>query len=164
MKKLNRIFVVGHPASGKAYFGKYLAERLGYKFIDADIGLELKIGLTIKEILSQAGLKQYESTQEIIFDSLSKKSGIVVGLDCYLGNTPRILEHLKNACVVFLQVTLQTQIRRGSNQYEPLTTEYNFEDMLQSLHHERDNYYNQISDIVSYQLMMEMLINILMLF
>ncbi|KTD63471.1 shikimate kinase [Legionella shakespearei] len=148
MKELKRIFVVGHPAAGKAYFSKHLAERLGYKFVDADMGLEHRIGLTISEILGQAGLKQYEHTQEVIFDSLSKQSGIVVGLDCHVGNTLKIQEYLKNACVVFIKTTLETQIRRGGSQHVPLTNVHNIEDVLKTLHDERNEYYNQISDIV----------------
>ena len=148
MKKLNRIFIVGQPAAGKAYFGKHLAERISYQFIDADIGLEHRIGITINEILGHAGIKQYEHTQEIIFDSLSKQSGIVVGLDCYIGNTPKIRDYLKRSCVVFLNVTLKTQIRRAGSQREPLINEHHFEDMLKALHNERNDYYHQISDLV----------------
>ncbi|STX55637.1 shikimate kinase [Legionella beliardensis] len=148
MKKLNRIFIVGQPAAGKAYFGKHLAERLGYQFIDADMGLEHRIGLSINEILGQAGLKQYEHTQEIIFSSLSKQSGVVVGLDCYIGNTLKIRDYLKGACVIFLKVTLETQVRRAGSRHEPLTSEHNFEDMLKALHNERNDYYHQISDVV----------------
>lgn len=147
MKELKRIFVVGHPAAGKAYFSKHLAERLGYKFVDADMGLEHRTGLTINEILGEAGLKQYEHTQEIIFDSLSKQTGIVVGLDCYVGNTPKILGYLKNACVVFLKTTLETQIRRGGSQQESLTRVHNIEDLLKTLQDERNEYYTQISDV-----------------
>ncbi|WP_019216060.1 shikimate kinase [Legionella tunisiensis] len=148
MKELKRIFVIGHPAAGKAYFSKSLADRLGYQFVDADMGLEHRIGLTIKEILGQAGLEQYERVQETIFDSLSKRSGVVVGLDCYVGNTPKIRNNLKNACVVFLKTTLETQIRRCGSRHEPLTTDQNYEDVLKTLHDDRNDYYYEISNVI----------------
>lgn len=150
MKELKRIFVIGHPAAGKAYFSQHLAERLGYQFVDADLGLEHIIGLTIKDILGQAGLEQYERTQETIFDSLSKRSGVVVGLDCHIGNTPRIQEHLKNACVVFLRTTLETQLRRCGSRHEPLASNQNYEEVLKKIQDERNDFYNEISDIVLY--------------
>ncbi|WP_133130566.1 shikimate kinase [Legionella yabuuchiae] len=148
MKKLKRIFVIGHPAVGKAYFAKHLADRLGYQFVDADMGLEHRIGLTLGEILGQAGLEHYERSQEIIFDSLSKRSGVVVGLDCHIGKTPKIRECLKSACVVFLKTALETQIRRCGSRHEPLISDQNYEEVLKTLHHDRNDYYNEISNVV----------------
>lgn len=147
MKELKRIFVIGHPAVGKAYFAKNLADRLGYQFVDADMGLEHRIGLTIKEILGQAGLEHFERSQETIFGSLSKKSGVVVGLDCHVGKTPKIRECLKNACVVFIKTTLETQIRRSGSR-EPLISDQNYEDLFKTLHDNRDDFYNEISNVV----------------
>lgn len=147
MKELKRIFVVGHPAVGKAYFAKHLAEKIGYKFIDADMGLEHRIGLGIKDILGYEGVKHYTHIQEKIFESLSQQSGIVVGLDCYIGNTPIIKEYLKNAYVVFLKTTVETQLRRCGSRHDTLTSEQNYEDVLKSLQYERNDFYKGVSDI-----------------
>ncbi|QEY51611.1 LuxR family transcriptional regulator [Legionella longbeachae] len=147
MNELRRIYILGHPAAGKAFFSKSLADTLGYQFIDADMGLEHKVGLSIKEILGQSGLEHYERTQESILDALSKRSGIVVGLDCYIGNTPKVREYLNNGCVIFLNTSVQTQIRR-SGTCEPLIGDKYYEDLFSTLHADRDDYYNQISDFV----------------
>lgn len=148
MKKAERVYIVGHPAAGKAYFSQYLADKLGYHFIDADMGLEHRFGLNLKEILGREGLLHYGKTQERLFDDLAKRSAIVVGLDCYLSQSPAIIEHLKNACVVFLKTSIETQLRRCGSRHEPLISEYNYEQVLRGLHTERNDFYHQISDIV----------------
>ncbi|KTD11054.1 shikimate kinase [Legionella gratiana] len=147
MNEVKRIYVLGHPAAGKAFFSKSLADKLDYQFIDADMGFEHRIGLPIKEILGQAGLEQYERIQDKIYDTLSKQSGIVVGLDCYIGNTPKVHEYLSKACVVFLKTTIETQVRRSGIR-EPLIADQNYEDLFKTLHEDRDDYYNEISDVV----------------
>lgn len=147
MNELKRIYILGHPAAGKALFSKSLADKLGYQFVDADMGLEHNVGLSIENILGQAGLEHYERIQETIFDTLSKQSGIVVGLDCHIGNTPKVREYLNNGCVIFLKTSLQTQIRRSGTR-EPLIGDKNYEVLFTTLHADRDDYYNEISDFV----------------
>lgn len=146
MTQAKRIYIVGHPAAGKAYFGRHLAERLGYHFVDADMGLEHQIGLTFKEILGGAGLEQYGRTQERIFNALSERVAIVAGLECYIADTPAIRAHLKNACVIFLKTTLETQLRRCGSRHEPLVSERSYESVLAELHRDRNDFYGEVSD------------------
>src|SRR5687768_14058473 len=136
MKELKRIYIIGHPAAGKASFSKSLADKLGYQFVDADMGLEHRVGLPIEKILGQVGLEHYEKTQETILDALSKQSGIVVGLDCHIGNTPKVREYLSNGCVIFLNTSLQTQIRRSGIR-ESLIGDKNYSDLFNTLHADR---------------------------
>jgi len=147
MKELTRVFVIGHPAAGKALFSKNLADRLGFQFIDADMGLEHGIGRKIDDILRKEGLASYNHTQEVILNSLSQKSGIVVGLDCHVGNSPQTLAYLKNACIIYLKTTVETQLRRSGSQV-PLIGNENYEVLFKTLHSERDDFYNHISDMV----------------
>jgi shikimate kinase len=147
MKELKRIYIIGHPAAGKAFFSKSLADKLGYQFVDADMGLEHRIGLSIRKILGQEGLEHYELTQDRIFDTLSKQSGIVVGLDCHIGNTSKVRAYLNNACIIYLKTTLETQIRRSGIR-ESLIGDQNYEELFKTLHKDRDDYYNEISDVV----------------
>lgn len=147
MKELKRVYILGHPAAGKAYFSKSLAYKLGYQFVDADMGLEHRIGLSIEKILGQVGLEHYEKAQETILDALSKQSGIVVALDCHIGNTPKVREYLSNGLVIFLNTSLKTQIRRSGIR-EPLIGDKNYFDLFNTLHAKRDDYYNEISDFV----------------
>ena len=147
MEKLKRIYILGHPAAGKAVFSKSLADKFGYQFVDADLGIEHTIGLPIQKILGQSGLEHYERTQDVILESLSQQSGIVVGLDCYIGNSPKVQEALNNGCVIFLNTSIQTQIRRSGTR-KPLIADNNYEDLFNHLHADRDDYYKEISDLV----------------
>ena len=147
MTILNRIFVIGHPAAGKALFSKYLAETLGYQFIDTDFGLEHKIGLPIDEILGQTGLTHYESAQEKILHNLSQKQGIVVGLDCHITDTSTVRSMLKNGLVIFLKTTLETQIRRCGSRHETLIAPQHYAQLMQSLQEIRTPLYSELSDL-----------------
>ncbi len=50
-----RIYLIGYMGCGKSYWGKRLADSLNYDFIDLDILIEEREGMTIPEIFSQFG-------------------------------------------------------------------------------------------------------------
>ncbi len=148
MKTLKRIFVIGHPGVGKAYFSKYLAEDLGYRFIDADLGLEHRVGLKIKDIIGESGVTQYYQTQLNIIKCLSNQTAIVAGLDCPLSDLASIKKYTTDACVIWPKTTLETQIRRCGSRHLPLTDDVPYETVLKKLHEERNDLYHQLSDLV----------------
>ena len=55
MTKPKRIIIVGHMGAGKSLLAKALAEKLHWKYVDANLGLERFIGKRLHEILGQAG-------------------------------------------------------------------------------------------------------------
>jgi shikimate kinase len=73
MSKAKRIFIVGHMGAGKALLGKALADKLGWKFIDANISLERTIGCALNDIIGNEGVKVFQQTlSEIMKDSIGK--------------------------------------------------------------------------------------------
>ena len=54
-ERVERIFLVGMPGSGKSTIGKRLATRLGYRFLDADRELEARCGVAIPTIFDLEG-------------------------------------------------------------------------------------------------------------
>ncbi len=148
MKALKHIYVIGHPAAGKAYFSKVLAEKLGYQFVNADMALEHRIGLPLKDIIGVEGLKHYAHTQERILHEVSTRHGVVVGMDGFISDSNTVLEPLKNGLVIFLKTTLETQLRRCGSRHDTLINEQNYADVLKSLQDERNDFYHDISDLV----------------
>lgn len=59
-----RIALIGYRGTGKSTVARVLAERLGWKWLDADLVLEQKAGQTIREIFDregEAGFRQREA-------------------------------------------------------------------------------------------------------
>ncbi|RUR11318.1 shikimate kinase [Legionella sp. km772] len=70
MKQIERIFIIGQPGAGKGLLAKTLAEHLGWRFVDADFGLELTIGRTLGSILGPQGQSAFADCQFEILNSL----------------------------------------------------------------------------------------------
>ncbi len=51
------IMLIGSMGSGKSHFGRNLAERKGWQFVDTDRVLESRFGLPIAEIFKKIGGK-----------------------------------------------------------------------------------------------------------
>ena len=49
------IMLIGSMGSGKSHFGRNLAERKGWQFVDTDRVLESRFGLPIAEIFKKIG-------------------------------------------------------------------------------------------------------------
>ena|SRR5947209_18766611 len=65
MTKIDRIYLVGPRGSGKTAVGRLLAERLGCKFLDADVELEARAGRSIADIFAvecESGFREREAT------------------------------------------------------------------------------------------------------
>lgn len=143
--KHNRIFIIGHPGAGKALLAKTLAEKLGWKFIDADLGLEFRIGRTVKEILERGEDKFYLCQAEILTEQL-KKEDIVVTTDASIICNEKLQQLLSNEFVVYLQVSTSVQMERTSRNPAPLLVT-DTKVFLDRLHHERDNLYTELADV-----------------
>ncbi|HEX4589121.1 MAG TPA: shikimate kinase, partial [Gemmataceae bacterium] len=64
MTKIDRVYLVGPRGSGKTTVGRLLAERLGCKFLDADVELEARAGRSITDIFaveSETGFREAEA-------------------------------------------------------------------------------------------------------
>lgn len=57
MNQPKRIFIIGHSGAGKGVLAQGVAEKLGWKFIDADFSLVPSIGRTINDILGKQFIK-----------------------------------------------------------------------------------------------------------
>ncbi len=68
------IVLIGMPASGKTTVGKYVAKKLGRRFIDSDSEIEKTEGMSIPDIFAQRGEKYFREVESRIISELS--SGI----------------------------------------------------------------------------------------
>lgn len=146
MSKYKRIFIVGHPGAGKALLAKSLAERLGWQFIDADLGLELKIGRTLIETLGAEGQKTFQETEFKILQSFCEKENIVVTTNGSIVCANKNRQLLSAEFTIHLQVSTDVQIDRTARNPSPLLS-INLKSFFDALHIERDQFYNQIATV-----------------
>lgn len=145
--KHKRIFIVGHPGAGKALVAKTLAEKLGWKFIDSDLGLEFHIGRTLKEIIGDQGEEAFYHCQSEILVNQLQNENIVVTTDASIVCNEKTRQLLSTEFVVYLQVSTRVQIERNSCQPAPLLLMADTKTFLDKLHHERDSLYEQVADL-----------------
>lgn len=145
MSQYKRIFIIGHPGAGKALLAKTVAEKLGWQFIDADLGLEFHIGRSLDEILGEQGQEAFYDCQSEILTSLLSQKNIVVAMDASIVCCKKNQQLLSSEFVVFLNVSTPVQVARTSRNFLPLLPVINLEEFLDKLHIERDNLYRKIA-------------------
>ena len=145
MKKCKRIFLLGHPGSGKAFVAKKLAERLGWKFINADLGLESRIGLTINDIVGK-GFNDFFECQCQFLQKIAEQENIVVTTDASVVCYEKLLEFLSSEFTVYLEASLPVQLERTSHQPESLLI-MDQASLFKELHQSRDALYENIAKL-----------------
>ena len=143
-----RIFIIGHHGAGKALLAKTLAEKWGWQFVDADFGLEAKVGRTLSEIAGEQGEKMIYNCQSDILASLINQCNIVVTTDASMVCDENCRKLLSGECIIYLQVSTCKQIERTSHQSMPLLPVDDAKHFFDQLHGERDHLFNQIASLV----------------
>ena len=60
------IALIGMPGSGKSTLGILLAKKLGWHFVDTDIGIQTRAGETLQQIVDDRGYMHLRSLEEQI--------------------------------------------------------------------------------------------------
>ena len=79
------LFLVGLPGAGKSTLGRQLARKLGKRFVDADIELEHRLGVSITTIFEIEGESGFRDREELVLADLTCMANIVLstgGGDC----------------------------------------------------------------------------------
>lgn len=148
MNECKRIFIVGHPGAGKTVLAKALAEKLNWQFVDADFGLEFRIGCTLTECIGVQGEKAFHDCQLQILKSLLNKKNIVVTTDASIVCHENNRKILSSELVVNLMVSIEVQLERLTrSSSESLLSGIDYKKFLNQLHEERDAWYASVAKI-----------------
>ncbi|MBL7527360.1 shikimate kinase [Legionella bononiensis] len=147
MNQYKRIFIVGHPGAGKTLLAKTLAEHLGWQFLDADFGLEFRIGRRLNDVLGIEGEQKLLQCQSEIIANLISKEHIVVATDASIVCSEHNRMMLSSECVVFIKVSTAVQIDRTSRNPVSLLPVADLEAFLDDMHHERDPLFEQVATV-----------------
>jgi shikimate kinase len=114
-----RIVLVGFMGAGKSTIGPLLANRLGWRFIDADHYLQARTGSTIADLFLRLGEAGFRALEAEAFAELSQENELVLALGggaLETESTRDLLAASHDACMVFLKAPLQVLIERCESQ------------------------------------------------
>ena len=144
------LFLIGLMGAGKSTLGRQIARRLGLPFLDADIELERRLGVTIATIFEIEGEQAFRDREEALIDELTERSNIVLatGGGAITREASRRCLH-ERGTVVYLHATADTlfvRIRNARNR--PMLKVEDPRARLVALYSERDPLYREIADHV----------------
>lgn len=144
------LFLVGLPGAGKTTLGRQLARRFSKTFIDADIELESRLGVSIPMIFEIEGEAAFRDREEAVLADLTTRTGIVLatGGGAVLREVNR--ERLRdNGSVLYLHASPQMLWHRvRHNRHRPLLNTRDPLARLGELYADRDPLYRSIADWV----------------
>ena len=102
----SRIFLVGFMGSGKTTFGKKVASKLGYTFVDLDALIVETTWSTIPTLFAERGEAGFREEEQAALHSVLERENIVVatggGTPCFFDNMERINQ---SGTSVYLQLS-----------------------------------------------------------
>lgn len=147
MTKPERIFVVGHMGAGKALLSEALAKKLGWQFIDANPSLERYIGRSLHEILGKQGEESLHRCEGEIISHYIGKDHVVVVLEEAVIATEENRKLLSSEFVVYLKVSIPTQIERMKGGRIPLLPIPDMKAFLEKQHLDRDSLFEEVATL-----------------
>ena len=99
--------------SGKSSAGKVLASQLGCDFIDLDLFIEKEYQMTIPQIFSTKGEKEFRSMEHNALKKVIEKNNVVVacggGTPCYYNNMELMNN---NGNTVYIKMSAEALVQR----------------------------------------------------
>src|SRR4051812_8712030 len=149
-----KIFLTGYMGSGKSTAGKTLSSQLGYEFIDLDKFIESEYKMTIPEIFSTKGEKEFRAMENNCLKKVIERDNIVVacggGTPCYYSNMELMNNH---GTTVYLKMSVDALVNRLMNAKDkrPLVANKNEKELKEFVTRQlekREDTYHQAQYIV----------------
>ena len=111
----NNLVLIGMPGAGKSTVGVVLAKTLGYDFVDTDILLSQRIGMTLQKFIDLYGIEKFLQEEERAALGLSCENTVIAtGGSMVLSDAA--MQHLKcGSNVIFFNIPLEELKRRLHN-------------------------------------------------
>jgi shikimate kinase len=144
-----RIFLIGFMGSGKSHWGKIWSSHHNLKFIDLDMRIEQKTGLSVEEIFEKKGEGYFRHVEaETLFEMVQEDNCIVAcggGTPCFKNNIDWMN---KNGTTIFLNATPSKLLENilNDNKERPLLKKINKGELLFFIEmklKERMDFYNK---------------------
>ena len=110
---MNKLYLVGLPASGKTTTAKWLADKLGWTFVDLDELIESQMRMSIWDIFEVHGEEAFREMEAKFLRSTHEMNNVVVGCGggtaAYHGNMDWMKIH---GLTLFLNTSLEVLVGR----------------------------------------------------
>lgn len=143
------IILCGFMGCGKSTVGKQLAKITGRNYVDMDICIEKKAGITVKEIFEQFGEDHFRNLEHEVTKELAQQSNLIVatGGGALLFDR-NVKEFSKSGTIVLLDVPLGTiRYRLRNDKKRPLLQRPDKNKVMNKLYHERLPKYKAVADV-----------------
>ena len=148
MIKPKRIFIVGHMGAGKFLLTEALAKKLDWELIDANPSLERYIGRSLNQILGKQGEEAFHRCEAEIISYCIDKEHVVVVLEESVITTEENRKLLSSEFVIYLRVSIPTQIERMKGGRIPLLPIDDMKAFLEKQHSERDHLFEEVATLI----------------
>lgn len=153
------VILIGYMASGKSTFGRILAKKVNYNFIDLDDFIEEKENKSISVIFKDKGEIYFRKAETQYLNHILYTEDDVVlslggGTPCYGNNMHMILNNSK-AKSIYLKASIPTLVERLNKEKSkrPLIAHIETDELLTEFigKHlfERSQYYSQAEQVIS---------------
>jgi shikimate kinase len=144
------LFLVGLPGSGKSTLGRSLARRLELRFIDADVELEARLGVTIATIFEVEGEESFRARETEVLADITAQSGVVIATGGGVVQRAQNREYLAGrGTVIYLHAKPQAVWERTRRSgHRPLLNTADRLARLHELYAVRDSLYREVADLV----------------
>jgi shikimate kinase len=149
-----KYFLVGFMGCGKTTWGRKLAAKLGYEFIDLDHALEAKAGMSIAEYFSSFGEDAFRQLESDVLKQTEYPENVVVSTG---GGLPCFFDHMSwmnnNGQTLYIKLSPKTLADRleNSKTVRPVLQGKKGEELVEFITGklaEREGYYLQASHII----------------
>lgn len=133
---MTRIYLIGFMGSGKTAIGKVLANKLNLPFVDLDERIEKRTGMTIAELFSSFGEKEFRKVESSALFSLRSEGDMVVSTG---GGTPCFHDNMdimnSSGMSIYLEVGQDVLLNRllQDSEHRPLLSGLSKEEMQKSI-------------------------------
>lgn len=111
---VRRVILIGFMAAGKTTVGRFLAEHLGWEFIDLDEEIERRTGLTIPEIFELHGVAEFRRLEAELTEELAGVEEVVLAPGGGWVTQPELLDFFgSETLVVWLRISPEAAVERA---------------------------------------------------
>ena len=109
---MKNILLIGYRATGKTTLARLLADKLGWKWIDADVEIERRAGKSIAQIFAQEGEPAFRDLEAQVVADLAGVQRIVVATGGGAPMRPENRQAMLQGKIVYLTALPETIHRR----------------------------------------------------
>ncbi len=130
---VSRVYLIGFMGSGKSTMGRWLADALGWSFLDLDHFIEHKYHKTISQIFEDKGEDGFREIEANCLREVSDFDRVIIGAG---GGTPCYYDNMDvmNATGLTIYLKLEPAVLNerltGSKSQRPLVANKNGEELL----------------------------------